>query len=90
MYELFVVLAMTKEQLNDSPVVKYLTIIVMLIAGPLFFINGLKGVRDREITVSGKFSTKTYSGKMAVFAGIIQIVCGAAFFAFGLFSVIPR
>ena len=90
MYQFLTVLAITRDQLNDSPVMKYIMIAVFIIGGPFFIVNGIRGIKNREITVKSRRRSADYTGEQAVLAGWVQIVLGIIFMSVGILTLIFR
>ncbi len=90
MYELLTVLARAGDDLNKSPYAKYFMIVIMLIGGPILIFNGIRGVKNRQTTVTRRHRSKQLTGSKAVLAGWVQIGVGALFIIVALLTLVFR
>lgn len=90
MYGLLTVLARAGDDLNKSPYAKYFMIVIMLIGGPILIFNGIRGVKNRQTTVTRRHRSKQFTGSEAVLAGWVQIGVGALFIIVALLTLVFR
>ena len=79
MWKWYSVLAMTEEEFNNSPYVKYGVLALMFGVGVFLVINGIRGIRTGEITMGSRRGNKQFEGKDAVTASWVSIGLGAMF-----------